>query len=266
VEAVARGKRISLLYGTVAINESNEILDIPHHLLGEGTDGIIVVGAFQDEAVMALAGNMSRPVVLVDGPGISTRFDAVSSDNVNGTKTITNHLVEMGHTNIALLTRLAEANPNFTAREAGYRQAMADHGFEPVVGRIEKWKVSDAIDQIFEQCPKVTAIVCVNDQFGLDAGNELEQRGITVPGDISLVGFDNTDHSTALRAGLTTMNVDKIGMGRLAATLLDYRLQWPDSAPASVILTPSLTIRGSVASPNVNRHQISTPSGTESFR
>lgn len=267
VEAVARGKRISLLYGTVAINESNEILEIPHHLLGEGTDGIIVVGAFEDDAVMALAGKTTRPVVLVDGPGSSPRFDVVASDNVQGTRTITNHLVEAGHTRIALLSRLAEANPNFTARESGYRLALTDHGLSPVVGRIEQWNVSDALDRIFEESPDVTAIVCVNDQFALDAGNELERRGLRMPDDISLVGFDNTDHATALRPGLTTMSVDKVGMGRLAITLLDYRLRWPDSAPASVMLTPSLTIRGSVASPNPDRHQIIASSPvTESFR
>ena len=266
VEAVARGKRISLLYGTVAINESNEIVDIPHHLLGDGTDGIIVVGAFHDDAVLALAGSTSRPMVLVDGPGSSPRFDVVASDNVQGTRTVTNHLIEAGHTHIALLTRVVAANPNFAAREAGYRLALEDHGLTPVVGRIEQWNVSEAIDRIFEERPTVTAIVCVNDQFALDAGNELECRGIRVPDDISLVGFDNTDHSTAFRPGLTTMNVDKVGMGRLAITLLDYRLQWPDSAPASIILTPSLTIRGSVASPDPNRQPISPPPGTESFR
>src|SRR5690606_28759494 len=118
----------------------------------------------------------------------------VASDNVQGMRMITNHLVEAGHTRIALLSRLPKANPNFSAREAGYRQALADHGLTPVVGRIEQWNVSDALERIYDECPDVTAIVCVNDQFALDAGNELERRGIRVPEDISLVGFDNTNH------------------------------------------------------------------------
>lgn len=266
VEAVARSKQISLLYGTIGINAENEIIDVPDHLLGDGTDGVIVVGAFDDEAVVALTDNLARPVVLVDGPGLSSRFDVVASDNVQGTRDLTTYLIEAGHTSIALLSRLANANPNFTARETGYKQALADHGLTPIIGRIEEWNVCDAIDWVFKQCPNVTAIVCVNDQFALDAGTELEQRGMKVPDDISLVGFDNTDHATVLRPGLTTMNVDKVGMGRLAITLLDYRLHWPESAPASVILAPSLTVRGSVASPNINHQIITLPPGTEPFR
>jgi LacI family transcriptional regulator len=66
---------------------------------------------------------------------------------------------------------------------------------------------------------------------------------------MSIVGFDNTDHAVAMVPGLTTMNVDKVGMGRHAILALEYRTQWPEAAPSRMILSPRLISRGTVAPP-----------------
>ena len=249
VEAMARARRINLLYGTITIDDSNRMTDIPYHLLKQDLDGVILVGAFGDAEVEALIPNAAYPLVVVDGPGPSSRHDAVSSNNVGGAKMATEHLIAAGHSRIGLITRPGQHNPNFFAREQGYREAMATSGLTPVVAQIAAWNVAAAVSDLLEREPALTAIFCVNDQFALDAFHALGQRGVTVPTGISLVGFDNTDHANAMRPNLTTMHVDKVSMGRFAITLLDQRLQWPDAAPATVVLAPRLILRGSVGPP-----------------
>lgn len=247
MEAVARTKRINLIYGTLTVSNANDITDLPDHLLDQDLDGIVVVGAFDDDAVNVLLGPTNRPVVVVDGPATSASFDVVTSDNAGGTETATNHLMEAGHREIGLISRVHGHNPNFDAREHGYHRAMERAGLKPVVGRISQWDANEALEHILEARPEVTALVSVNDQFALDIARALEKRGIRIPDHMSLIGFDDTDHAIAFSPGLSTMKVDKVGMGRLAITLLDYRLQWPDAAPASIVLPPSLITRGSVA-------------------
>jgi LacI family transcriptional regulator len=249
MESVARTRRMNLLYGTLAVNCSNEIIDAPDHLLGQSLDGVIVVGAFSEATIDRLLGNRPFPVVLVDGPGVPQKFDVIASDNVGGAQRAVEHLIELGHRRIGLVARETGTNPNFEEREDGYLKAMAAAGLNPVVGRITDEDVTDALDQVIAQEPGITALFCVNDQFALDAMKVSATRGYQVPNTLSIVGFDNTDHATAMVPGLSTMAVDKIGMGRQAILALDYRIQWPEAAPGCLILSPWLISRGTVAPP-----------------
>lgn len=250
MESVARTKRMNLLYATLAVNGENEIIDAPHHLLTQDLDGVIVVGAFPQPAIERLLAQRPFPLVLVDGPSVPQPYDIIASDNLGGARVATEHLIAHGHTRIGLISRLTGANPNFEEREAGYRTAMAAAGLPPVIGRISDEKVSPAYEQVLAELPDVTALFCVNDQFALDAVKVASNFGYEVPGTMSIVGFDNTDHATAIEPGLTTMNVDKVGMGRQAIRALEYRMQWPDAAPGCLLLTPRLTSRGTVAPPS----------------
>lgn len=249
MESVARLKRMNLLYGTLAVNGANEIIDVPDHLLAQDLDGVIVVGAFTELAIDGLLGNRLFPVVLVDGPGSPQRCDVIASDNTGGARLAVEHLLGMGHRRIGLISRETGANPNFEEREAGYRVAMSAAGLSPVVGRIADEQVGDAFDQVLSDEPGITALFCVNDQFALDAMKAATVRGFQIPNTLSIVGFDDTDHAEAMVPGLTTMNVDKVGMGRQAILMLHYRGQWPRSAPSCLLLTPRLIVRGSVAPP-----------------
>ncbi len=249
MESVARTKRMNLLYGTLAVNGENEIIDAPDHLLTQDLDGVIVVGAFSESAIDGLLGHRPFPVVLVDGPGTPQRFDVIASDNTGGARLAVEHLLGMGHRRIGLISRETGANPNFEEREAGYRMAMSAAGLSPVVGRIADEQVGDAFAQVLADEPGITALFCVNDQFALDAMKTATAGGFQIPNTLSIAGFDDTDHAEAMVPALTTMNVDKVGMGRQAILMLHYRMQWPRSAPSCLLLTPRLIVRGSVAPP-----------------
>jgi LacI family transcriptional regulator len=210
---------------------------------------VIVVGAFAESTIEGLLGHRPFPVVIVDGPARPQQFDVIASDNLGGSLVAMEHLLQVGHRRIGMISRLSGASPNFDEREAGYTQAMMEAGLEPVVGRIVDEDVSSALDQVLTQDRGITALFCVNDRFALDVMNAAARLGFQVPNTLSLMGFDNTDHATATEPGLTTMGVDKIGMGRLAIIALDTRIQWPESAPGCLILSPWLISRGTVAPP-----------------
>jgi LacI family transcriptional regulator len=249
MEATARARRMNLLYGTLGVDAANQVVDVPDHLLDQPLDGAIVVGTFVEDTVRALLGGRSYPVVQVDGPAQPQAFDVIASDNVGGAKAAVEHLIGHGHRTIGLITRYRDVTPNFNEREDGYLAAMAEAGCQPVVGRISEEDAADALAQVLDQEPDTTALFCVNDRFAIDSFKAATARGISVPGDLSIVGFDNTDHATSMQPGLTTMSVDKVGMGRHAILTLDYRLNWPDAAPGCLILSPKLLVRGSVAPP-----------------
>jgi LacI family transcriptional regulator len=252
MESAARARRMNLLYGTLAVDSDNQITDAPDHLLAQALDGIIVVGAFSEGTIDDLLGERTTPLVLVDGPQgpqAPLTYDAIASDNFGGGLAATEHLLAHGHRKVAMISRIRGVTPNFDEREDGYLTAMAAAGLAPVVGRISDDDAAEAVDQVFDLDPKVTALFCVNDRFALDAVKAAVARGCTVPDRLSIIGFDNTDHGIASEPGLTTMSVDKVGMGRHAILTLEYRMQWPDAAPSRLILSPRLLSRGTVAPP-----------------
>jgi LacI family transcriptional regulator len=250
MESAARTRQMNLVFGTLAVDDENRIIDVPTHLLDQHLDGIAIIGAFEETAIADLIGMQVTPVVLVDGPATPQRFDVVASDNAGGARRLVSHLVDRGHQRIGLLTYPVDANPNFRQREHGYVEAMRGYGLRPIVGRMANESPREALDEILDLEPGLTALVAVNDSLAVGVVKAAIDCGYDVPGRMSVVGFDDTDHAMSVAPELTTMRVDKVGMGRCAIHLLDYRRQWPDAAPGCLILSPRLVSRGSVAAPH----------------
>jgi LacI family transcriptional regulator len=248
LESGARQANMNLLFGTIAVDTRNRILDAPQHLLSQELDGIVFVGALDPRDIGTLLAGRSIPLVQVDGPTVPGAYDCVGSDNTGGMREIVAYLLGLGHRRIGLLTREVGDNPNFSLREQGYVDALRDAGLEPIISRIEG-ELTPAIASLLDHEPQLTAIVGVNDQFAIDVIRHCAARGIAIPDDLSIVGFDDIEHAASITPPLTTMSVDKVGMGRRAIHTLLYRRQWPDVAPACTILSPRLITRGSAAPP-----------------
>ena len=247
MEAVARTRRINLIYGTLAVNDDNEIVDSPDHLLSQALDGVVMIGAFSEASALSLVGSAPLPVVLVDGPAYPQQFDVVASDNVGGSRAAVEYLIETGHCHIGLVSPAESINPNFAQREDGYREAMLAAKLEPMPPQD---RTPDGLRSLLASWPKTTALFCVNDVFATELVKSASELGIDVPSALSVVGFDDTDHATVSIPALTTMSVDKVGMGRHAILQLDYRMAWPDAAESCLVLSPRLVKRGSVATPS----------------
>lgn len=249
IETAARAHRMNLLYATLPVDDTNRPLDVPHHLLDQPLAGIMVVGSFSTETVTELVSDRATPTVLVDGPAVSSRHDAVVSDNQGGAGDAVRHLISLGHCNIGLLGPDPRVDPNFNQRRDGYLQALGDRGLRTHHIEMDQSgpnAIGDAISEALDHDPEITAIFACNDWFAIEAIQSLQKLGRSVPNDVSVMGFDDIARAEQMTPRLTTMAVDKITMGRLAVLMLNQRLDWPNASPALTSLRPSLRNRDSV--------------------
>ncbi len=249
LEASARGKRMNLLYGTLPVDDRNEVTDMPTHILSQSLDGALVIGPFADETLDTILGSYGFPLVLVDAPAIPRRFDVVASDNVDGARIAVHHLIDLGHRHIGLLAPEESADPNFHQRAEGYDRAIRDAGLLSQQGRYVNGDIAAEVSRFLQLHPNVTALFCVNDFCAMSAIKVAIGEGRRIPETLSVVGFDDIDQSRQSMPTLTTMAVDKVGMGRRAVEVLDFRISWPEAATTVTTLLPRLVIRESSGPP-----------------
>lgn len=217
-------------------------------------EGLIVLGAMSRPWLMRLRA-AGVPVVLVDAeePG----FSAVVTANFEGGYKAGRYLAELGHRRAAIITGSAP-DANFAAREAGFCEAIREYtgtDLRVPVFAGDAWTDGGAVAarQLIREGCAATAVFCVNDHLAIYAMKELQAAGRRVPGDISVMGFDNIDVAEHTSPPLTTMAVAKEQMGRQAARLMT-RLLHHQPSPQSLVekLQPQLVQRTSVGAPSAN--------------
>ncbi len=247
IEAAARPQRMNLLYATLEVDEDNQPLDFPEHLLTQRLDGILLIGSFAEATIAEVARNGANAIVLVDAPAGSARYDAIVSDNETGAYTVVRYLIERGHQRIAYVSPEPQTNPNFNQRRDGYLRALREHGLDAYPVPVTADNATVATNDLLRRHPDVTALFACNDGFALRAIRAAQDLGRRVPDDLSVAAFDDIELSAQIMPGLTTMAVDKVSMGRLAVQTLSYRLTWPEAATMLIVLRPQLIERESVA-------------------
>ena len=218
------------------------------HLADLGIDGLIVLVP-QTKAVVAARKKLGRvPVVTVDS---MYRVDelSVSVDNFGGGQAATEHLLALGHTNIVHISG-PKTWFEATARSSGYAAAMLTSGLRPQIADGD-WSADTAytvgLEMNFEK-RGVTAVFAANDYAALGVLKAASQRGIRVPEDLSVVGFDDVPESGYFIPSLTTMRQDFAELGRQALSLLLSQLDGrPESYSRPIV--PKLIIRDSTAPP-----------------
>lgn len=221
-------------------------------LLERGIDGLMLVGDLHRPELLARIDRHAVPTVQTFT--LSEHRACVGFDNAAAMATATKYLLDLGHRRIGIITGTRRDNDRSTARVAGVVETLAAHSLH--VRPEHDIQVShgigdgrDALRHILSadgQTP--TAILCGTDQLALGALIEAEARGLVVPRDLSLVGFNDADYSAFLRPGLTTIRMPSAAIGRAAAEHLLARMA---GQPAMRItqLDAELIIRGSTAPP-----------------
>jgi LacI family transcriptional regulator len=247
VEAAARPQRMNLLYATLPVDDDNQPLDLPEHLLQQQLDGILLVGSFAEETIAEVASRGARAIVLIDATASAHRYDAVVSDNEAGAYTAVAHLIARGHRSIAYVSPAPQADPNFNQRRNGYLKALREHGLEAIAAPMSHDDAAEAARAMLLRHPDVTALFGCNDAFAIEAMRVARALGRRVPDELSVIGFDDIELATQVTPALTTMAVDKVTMGRLAVQSLLSRLEWPDAVKVLTVLPPQLIERETVA-------------------
>jgi LacI family transcriptional regulator len=188
------------------------------------------------------------PVVEVDRRIATVPCDAVLIDNVRGAREAVEHLLGLGHRRIALLGVDTDWTSD-AGRVAGYREAHAAAGVpvdESLILRIPFHDESAAqrIASLLD-AGAPTAIFAANNLLAEQAWRVLRARGLALPDDISLVGFDDVQWTDMVSPGITTVAQPTIELGRRAAALLLRRIREPRSETQLELLQPRLVVRGS---------------------
>jgi LacI family transcriptional regulator len=231
------------------VDQFNYPIEVPRGVNDNSSDGLIFVGAhFTPETSVMLEG--APPAVLVDGYSDDDRFDSVETDNVSGARTAIQDFIEHGHREIAILGTAPTAFPSILQRRLGYEQAVAEAGLKPHyidAAYFEHEEAAVAATEYLRANPEVTAIFCANDLVAVTFIQAAREVGISVPDQVSVIGFDDIDLASFISPPLTTMAVDKAGMGRLAVTLLLHRIAFEEDSVTSTLVRPQLIERQTVA-------------------
>lgn len=169
----------------------------------------------------ALRGDLPPTVMLHNAP--TDRFAAtVRLDNVAAGRMLTSHILEHGHRRILFVTGEFRASDRARQRFEGYRAAMQDHGLEALdpleISFIDDYDQLD-LSMLIER-HKPTAMIASNDLIALGVMGALRRQGLSVPGDVSVAGFDGISIGTLVNPVLTTVTIPNASMGSAAASML----------------------------------------------
>ncbi|AQU66727.1 LacI family DNA-binding transcriptional regulator [Streptomyces niveus] len=198
------------------------------------------------------------PVVMLAGPREIDHLDHIEVANSDGERELARHLIrDHGLRRLAFVGGLRES-PDAEARFRGYQEACREAGLpvadEPdlraeMMTQAEGERTTDALLDRAAVHERPQAILFANDQMAIGALHALERRGVRVPEDIAVTGFDGIPMSRIVRPSLTTVRQPMRRLGEEAVELLIQRLADPTRDPVSLMLPVSLTHRASCGCP-----------------
>jgi LacI family transcriptional regulator len=249
IEEACRRYGVNLLFSTLPVDEDNHPLEIPNLIVSGLADGLLLVGTFVDKTIATIMERCAHTLVLVDGYSTSERYDAVVSDNFRAAYQAVDYLIHKNHRHIAMVGGEPDAYPSLRERRNGYVRALKEHQLSGpyfVNFNINKMKGYEETRQFLQSNPQVTAIFGINDDIAITAMHAAQSLGKHVPGDISVIGYDDTFLAENSQPRLTTMHVGTVSMGRAAVQLLALRLEDQNAARMTLTIHPELVERESV--------------------
>ncbi len=223
--------------------------DAIRFLVSRNCDALIMhIDALTDE-FMRERMDAALPFVIMNRvvPGLEEK--CISLDNERGGFDATRMLLEMGHRRIAYISGpLGWADAG--ARLDGHKRALAAYGREfddrlLAESNFKEFGGSEAMSKLLRRDPSFSAVVCANDEMAAGAMDAIRARGLSIPEDVSIVGFDNAPLSRYLYPKLTTVNYPIAEMGRMAARWVLRNVYEDGDTKIRHVFRPTLVPRAS---------------------
>ena len=218
------------------------------HLKRIGIEGLVCIAIKKEALQLAAKSYKNIPIVAIDTDDVEGAT-TIGIDNHDGASVATTHLIELGHKNI-----LHIAGPKDSieaqARLAGYKATMTANALKPLVVQGD-WSSATGfrlgVDLNLAQT-KVTAIFCANDQTALGLFKAMRLRGVSIPEQLSVIGFDDVPEAAYFSPPITTMLQDFNRLGEAAMELLIFKIAGLKPGKYQA-LKPQLVLRESTAAP-----------------
>ena len=242
---------MNVMFSTMPVDKHSHAIDTSPILQDITVDGFVMVGIVLQDAELCKRLPKNKPTVFVDGCAYHGDFDCVVIDNYDGACRAVSYLIEQGHTHIALIGSAARESehPSISARRLGYMQTLAKAGITQTyipATTMDLQEIKAATKQLLTEHPEVTAIFACNDLIATEIIPVIREMGLSVPDDISVMGFDDVEIAAKSSPCLTTMYVDRNLLGTLAVRRLYDRATNIGSVPVKMTIGTRLIRRQSV--------------------
>jgi LacI family transcriptional regulator len=216
--------------------------------LAERMAGVIISTSGRPNVINSLV-DARLPVVAIDRQLRGANLDTVLVDNLHGAELATSHLIEGGYRRIACITgprRISTA----AQRLRGYQRALRSHGRPETTNLVRFADFREeggyrAMASLLEESEPPDAVFATNNLMTVGAVECLVDRGVNVPGQVGVVGFDDIPWAHLVRPSLSTVSQPTYDLGRAAAVLLAERIANPGRPPSTVTLHTGLQVRES---------------------
>jgi LacI family transcriptional regulator len=222
-------------------------------LVQRGAQGLVLVGKTHDRSLTEFLARARVPYVNTYVFDPTDNENIVGFDNMKAIAAAVDHLVSLGHRDIVMLSGItSNRNDRAQARVKGFLSAAEAHKL-PVEKRVAEAPYSieggrAALCEIFDRGVQPTAIVCGSDMLALGAMQECRARGLKIPRDISIIGFDNLDFAVHLDPPLSTVEVPSWDLGRTAGDYI-VALCTGENPPSVTNLPTRLLVRNTTSKP-----------------
>ena len=236
------------------IEEPSEAL--PRLVAEASIEGLLALGGGDiTDQLLNLIIKSGMPLVTVDNQSDLQPLNSVVVDNYRGAYAATRHLIDLGHRRIAVIQGPRKYK-SLTERYHGYLNAMVDAGLGLEVQLIQQPLSSGLPNKGYREMKALlaldeppTAVFAVSDRTALGAIQAIEEAGLRVPADVSIVGFDDMPPDVYPAPALTTVTSKRLEMGHIAMQRLHQIIKRPRDAPFNIVMPCQLVIRNSSGAP-----------------
>lgn len=251
IESTARslGYNIILSFTHSDLSIERESIDM---LRSKGVDGMIFSSAHMDDPNIAMLAEEEFPMVLVNRrtyhPMVKEKVDYVGVDNIMGGYLAVEHLIRLGHRKIGVIGGSSESSVGFERLEGG-KKALEAYGLEPIPhyfleGNFLKESGYQGGIRFLRMDEPPSAVFATNDYMALGVYQAFLEKGVKVPEDIAIIGFNDIEFTAMKGVELTTIGQKKYEMGAISVRTLVEKIEGKKTeSPKEIFLEPDLIIR-----------------------
>ena len=211
-------------------------------------DGLVISPLRVDDDLIKSIRECDVPVVVAGNVPARAGVDTVRANSPKGMLLAVEHLLAKGRRRIAFVNGPVDTVPG-SARAKGFHEAMKANELR-AVGEVEAADFTFAAgraigDELLDGRPELDAVICANDLLAVGIMHELGARGLAVPGDVAVIGMDDSELAEQSFPPLTSVNLGSAERGRRAAELLLARIEDDSRPPKRIVVQPTLSVRSS---------------------